>query len=103
MKHLALRSARRSVPRAEGTVAVSFAIACTVWLLPGIVSAVLGAGHEVTRLLEACLPESGRGLLAASASSWCEAKGVPILRWSDAARVDWGTILMFGGGLSLGA
>jgi sodium-dependent dicarboxylate transporter 2/3/5 len=30
------------------------------------------------------------------------ADGAPILRWKDAVRVDWGTILMFGGGLSLG-
>ncbi|MDP4855530.1 MAG: anion permease, partial [Schleiferiaceae bacterium] len=32
-----------------------------------------------------------------------DGKGGPLLRWKDAQKVEWGILLLFGGGLSLAA
>jgi sodium-dependent dicarboxylate transporter 2/3/5 len=82
-----------------------FLLACVLWMLPGGVAMIAGDEARPTRLLEARLPESVVGLLAAillfvlpaQRSPW-----QPVLAWRDAARIDWGTILLFGGSLALG-
>jgi sodium-dependent dicarboxylate transporter 2/3/5 len=59
----------------------------------------------VTRLLEQRLGESVVGLLAAIllfALPAARTPWQPVLAWRDVATIDWGTILLFGGSLSLG-
>ena len=94
-------------PRTSGqrVVLAVFVLAATLWMLPGATAMVAGADAPLTRLLEARLPESVVALLAAillfvlPAERW---PWRPTLAWSDAARIDWGTVLLFGGSLALG-
>ncbi len=84
--------------------ALAFAVAVALWLLPGAAAVLGGADAPAARWLERHLPEGIAAILAASLLfllpfSW---RGRPALTWSQAAGIDWGTILLFGGGLALG-
>jgi len=111
-----LASRRRALgpvsPGERNTVAV-FAVAIALWMVPGLLDlaaglrpgAVMGEGHAVSRFLTNHFPEEIVGLLAGVALlllpvSWREGRFT--LTWSEAVRIDWGTILVFAGGMALG-
>jgi sodium-dependent dicarboxylate transporter 2/3/5 len=86
----------------EKVTAACFGLAVAGWTIPGIMRAV-GAPYaaEVAR----ALPIGAVAILAAAPLFLFrdEDGKTPVLPWHDAARIDWGLILLFGGGLSLGA
>lgn len=98
------RRAQGAWSRGQRNVVFVFAATVALWILPGLAAAVAGPGGRAERLA-AALPEavvavlSGMALFALPVS-WAERRFT--LAWSDAVRIDWGTLLLFGGGLSLG-
>jgi sodium-dependent dicarboxylate transporter 2/3/5 len=67
--------------------------------------AILGAGSPIVQRLNAMLPESiaalvGAMLLFLLPINW-QARRFTIT-WEEASRIDWGIILLFGGGLAMG-
>jgi sodium-dependent dicarboxylate transporter 2/3/5 len=91
--------------RAERNVLVVFLATVTLWVLPGLLAVALGPEAPPVRRLSRLLPESVVAILGAAALfvvpvDWRARRFT--LGWSDAARVDWGTLLLFGGGLALG-
>jgi sodium-dependent dicarboxylate transporter 2/3/5 len=96
------RAAQEPWGAGQWACASAFAAAVALWLLPGIVTA-LGAGAGTwPRLLADRLEESVVALFAAAALFLWPVRGRRALTWEEAVRVDWGTLLLFGGGLSLG-
>jgi sodium-dependent dicarboxylate transporter 2/3/5 len=89
--------------RAQLTVALVFGLLVAAWLLPGLVSLGWpGAGKALgQRAPESVVALLGAALLFALPAQVRPWK--PVLEWSRSAHVDWGTILLFGGGLSLGS
>jgi len=84
----------------------AFLVAVTLWILPGVVSLVLGSDSRLADLLDRSLPEGPSAILASTLLfvipvDWPKRRFA--LDWHHAARIDWGTILLFGGGLSLGS
>jgi len=91
--------------RGEKGALAAFLCAVTLWVLPGAVRLILG-GSPFTDAVEAALPEGPVAILAACLLflwpvNWPQREFA--LRWRDAVKIDWGTILLFGGGLSLGS
>ena len=91
--------------RAERNVLAAFGATVAGWVLPGVLAVALGAESASVRALQRVLPESvvailGAALLFVLPIDWRARRFT--LAWSDAARIDWGTLLLFGGGLSLG-
>ncbi|MFK7989147.1 MAG: DASS family sodium-coupled anion symporter [Sandaracinaceae bacterium] len=86
--------------RGEVTTAVSFGLAVLGWTVPGVVKA-LDLSFAAT--LSATLKPGVVALLAASILfAVPDGKGARVLGWRRAARIDWGIILLFGGGIALG-
>ena len=90
----------------ERSVTVAFLFTVTLWVTPGILSLVLGSSHPVSTALGRALPEGavavlGAALLFVLPGGGSERRGA--LTWSEATQIDWGTLLLFGGGLSLGS
>ncbi|MDW8262450.1 MAG: DASS family sodium-coupled anion symporter [Phycisphaerales bacterium] len=82
-----------------------FLLAVSLWVLPGVLALPGFAGSSAETLVKARLPESAVAILAAVLLfvlpiKLSEARFT--LSWADAVRIDWGTIILFGGGLAMG-
>lgn len=103
------RQARRQlggVSPGERNVIAVFFLALTLWLTPGIVEIAAGQNTPALKWFQDHLPEEMVGLLAGLLlfllpTDW--RRGEFTIHWSDAAKIDWGTILLFAGGMALGA
>jgi solute carrier family 13 (sodium-dependent dicarboxylate transporter), member 2/3/5 len=91
---------------AQRSVASAFAITVLLWVTPGVVLTVLGSDHPVSQLLRARLPE-GVAALIGGILLFLLPRGEPgrrraVLEWTE-ARIDWGIVLLYGGGMALGS
>jgi sodium-dependent dicarboxylate transporter 2/3/5 len=89
----------------ERNTLIAFGTAVTLWILPGVVGLVAGDGSGVYASVSAILDEGVVAVLAASLLfvlpvNWRTRTFT--MTWDDAARIDWGTILLFGSGIILG-
>jgi solute carrier family 13 (sodium-dependent dicarboxylate transporter), member 2/3/5 len=87
----------------ERSVAFAFVLLSLLWFVPAIATAVLPNNHPAAVWMEAHLPESTSALYAAALLFFLPGgNGRPALEWPQAKQIDWGTVILFGGGLSLG-
>jgi sodium-dependent dicarboxylate transporter 2/3/5 len=94
-----------SFGRGERNVVLAFGLTALLWVVPGFTQAVLGSGHVVAQRLNALFPESiaaliGALLLFLLPVNW-KARQFTIT-WEQASHIDWGIVLLFGGGLAMG-
>ncbi|HRK31250.1 MAG TPA: DASS family sodium-coupled anion symporter [Tepidisphaeraceae bacterium] len=85
---------------------IAFLVAVTLWILPGILAlpwfSHLPAGKWMSKFMpEAVVAIAATVLLFMLPIRLSKAEFT--LNWQQAARIDWGTILLFGGGLALGS
>lgn len=79
-----------------------FLAAVVLWVVPDV--GVQLAGPESSfAVLKRMFPESAVPLLVIGALFLVRSRGKPLIGWEVASSVDWGTMVLFGGGLSLGA
>ena len=104
----AIRSGQEAIggwTRGQINTAVAFLTAVFLWTFPGILALAQGVEGPLFKWYDAHVPEGVAALIASSllfilpVNLW---KGEWTFQWRDAARIDWGTILLFGGGLALG-
>lgn len=94
---------------------IAFGIAVTLWILPGFFAAALGdsakgSGSWLDRSVRffssgGQMPEAVVALVAALLLFVLPTdlrRGKFTLTWDQAVRIDWGTLLLFGGGIALG-
>lgn len=91
--------------RGERVTALAFGLAVVGWVVPGVLGAIGAPGADE---VEGALPVGGVALLAASVlfavpdTPSEDGARRPVLPWAEANRIDWGIIMLFGGGISLG-
>lgn len=99
------RASLGPLDRAQKAVVLCFAVTVTLWVVPGLVAAVLGSTHPNAAWLSRHLPESVAAVIGGSLLFLLpghRSPRRPVLGWAQAANIDWGTLMLFGGGLSLG-
>ncbi|GFG52253.1 anion transporter [Mycolicibacterium agri] len=95
-----------SMSRAEKNTLIAFGITVTLWVFPGIVALITGTDSSAyefvsDRLDEGVVAVFGASLLFLLPTDWQQREFT--LRWSDAAKIDWGTIILFGTGIIFGS
>ena len=90
---------------AERNTLVAFVVAVVLWLSPGVVGMIAGvdSGLYATvteRLDEGVVAVTAAALLFLLPTDWGRREFT--LGWSDAAEIDWGTIVFFGTGIVFG-
>lgn len=92
--------------RGERNVMLAFGVTVTLWVVPGVFALTGTAGSAFARAYAAAVPESVAAMVGAVLLFLLPADRrtkQPTIVWEQAVRIDWGTILLFGGGLSIGA
>jgi sodium-dependent dicarboxylate transporter 2/3/5 len=100
------RAALGPMTRAEKNTLVAFVVTVALWITPGVVALVAGtesSAYETisSRLDEGIVAVLGASLLFLLPTDWGDREFT--LRWSDAARIDWGTVVLFGTGIIFGS
>ncbi len=91
--------------RGEKNTLLVLAFALIGWFLPGLVGVVAGDDSDAYTQVSEAANEGTVAIIAAALLfvlplDWARRKFT--LNWNEAARIDWGTILLFGGGIVLG-
>lgn len=102
---------RRLGPWTAGQVntLIAFLVAVTLWVTPGLLSLPFfedfAWARSIAGWFKVAMPESIVAMLAAGLLFMLPTRigqGEFTLSWHEAQKIDWGTILLFGGGLALG-
>ena len=83
---------------------IAFGVTVFLWVGPGLLPLLLGREHPFARMVLASMPEAVAALTGAVLLFLLPISKTQrsTMTWKQAAQIDWGTILLFGGGLSLG-
>lgn len=89
----------------ERNAIIAFGITICLWIIPGILPLLFGSDHLIVKVITSSVPESVAALIGAALLFILpiSSKEPSTITWKQAVQIDWGTILLFGGGLSFGA
>ncbi|MGH9901081.1 MAG: SLC13 family permease [Pyrinomonadaceae bacterium] len=90
--------------RGQKSVLVAFGVTVLLWVVPGIIALALGEESVVYQNINRSMPEAvpamiGAGLLFLLPG---DRGGGRAITWGEAVKIDWGVVLLFGGGLTFG-
>ena len=92
--------------RAQKNTLFAFVLAVTLWVMPGILSIIYGTDSEVVKEFNKFIPEEMAAMIGGLLLFFLPVdlkKGEVTLTWKDGcAGIEWGTLLLFGGGLAMG-
>jgi len=91
--------------RGQKNVMIAFCVTVALWLIPGVIALIYGTESALYKNYNKIFPESiaalvGATLLFLLPTNWKEREFT--ISWKQATNIDWGTLLLFGGGLTLG-
>jgi sodium-dependent dicarboxylate transporter 2/3/5 len=94
------------VSRAERNVLIAFGVTVVLWTLPGLLAIVRLEDTAFAHGYEKAMPEGvaamlGALLLFVLPVEWRTRRFT--LTWDEAVRIDWGIVLLYGGGLAMGS
>ena len=102
----AKRKALGNWTKGQKNTLIAFLTAVTLWVLPGLIAILSSTSSGLYDFYNSRIPEAAAAILAALLLfvlpvNWKQREFT--LTWREAVRIDWGTILLFGGGLTLGS
>lgn len=88
--------------RGQRSVVAAFSVTVVLWVLPGIVALAAGENSDAYQTLVRRVPEGVAALLGAMLLFVLPGKDGPAITWQEAVQIDWGVVLLYGGGFALG-
>ena len=87
----------------ERSTALAFGTTVCLWIVPGVLGLFLGTKHPIPAWFAGHVPEGVAALVGAVLLFILPGgPGRRALQWEEAQRIDWGIILLYGGGMALG-
>ena len=83
----------------------AFLVTVVLWIIPGFLAVGYGTDSVIAKTYNARMPEAvaaliGAALLFLLPTDWANREFT--INWKQAVKIDWGTLLLFGGGITLG-
>jgi sodium-dependent dicarboxylate transporter 2/3/5 len=89
--------------RAQRSTFIAFMITVALWVIPGLVAIAAGEGSAAYRAINSSLPEAVAALIGAGLLFILPGDpGQRAITWEEAVKIDWGVVLLYGGGFALG-
>jgi sodium-dependent dicarboxylate transporter 2/3/5 len=88
--------------RGQRSVAIAFLVTVALWIIPGVVAVVAGEDSSAYQALIRSVPEGVAALLGALLLFVLPGNGGTAINWKEAVQIDWGVVLLYGGGFALG-
>ena len=93
------------VSRGQRNVLLAFGVTVVLWVIPGLLALARLDATPFARAYSAAMPESiaamvGALLLFLLPLDWTTKRFT--ITWEEALRIDWGVVLLYGGGLAMG-
>ena len=93
--------------RAQVNTMIAFMAAVAMWVAPGILSIILGSKSEIVKAFTEYMPEELVAMVAGLLLFLLPVdikQGKMTMTWKDGVEgIEWGTLLLFGGGLAMGS
>jgi solute carrier family 13 (sodium-dependent dicarboxylate transporter), member 2/3/5 len=87
----------------EKSTLVAFLTTVALWIAPGVVALVAGEEGPAYQFLRERFPEGVSALIGATLLFLLPGQsGRRAISWDEAVQIDWGVVLLYGGGFSLG-
>lgn len=88
--------------RGQRSVALAFVVTVGLWVTPGVVALIAGEGSAAYQRLSQIIPEGVAAIIGALLLFILPGNEGRAITWEEAVRIDWGVVLLYGGGFSLG-
>jgi len=90
----------------QRSTVIAFGVTVMLWVVPGFIALAAGDGSAVYQNINRSVPEAVAALAGASLLFLLPSEradlGGRALNWAEAVKIDWGVVLLYGGGFALG-
>jgi sodium-dependent dicarboxylate transporter 2/3/5 len=88
---------------AQRSTAIAFLVTVALWVIPGLIALFAGDQSPTYQAINQRVPEAVAALVGAGLLFLLPGRtGERAINWEEAAKIDWGVVLLYGGGFSLG-
>ncbi|HEY0658696.1 MAG TPA: DASS family sodium-coupled anion symporter, partial [Pyrinomonadaceae bacterium] len=90
--------------RAQKSTVFAFGTAIALWIFSGLIALFVGDASEIYKAINSRLPEAV-GAIAGAVLLFLlpgNKSGEKAITWNEAVKIDWGVVLLYGGGFALG-
>jgi sodium-dependent dicarboxylate transporter 2/3/5 len=89
--------------RGQKSTVIAFSVAIALWVFSGLIALFVGETSELYKAINARVPEAVGAIAGAALLFLLPAGGgKKVITWEEAVKIDWGVILLYGGGFALG-
>ncbi|MDQ3802162.1 MAG: DASS family sodium-coupled anion symporter, partial [Acidobacteriota bacterium] len=89
--------------RGQKSTVIAFSVAIALWIFSGLIALFVGETSELYKAINARVPEAVGAIAGAALLFLLPAGGgKKVITWEEAVKIDWGVILLYGGGFALG-
>jgi sodium-dependent dicarboxylate transporter 2/3/5 len=86
----------------QRSVALAFGLTVSLWIMPGVAALIWGESSSIYLTLSRRVPEGAAAVMGASLLFILRGQDGPAITWREASEIDWGVVLLYGGGFALG-
>jgi sodium-dependent dicarboxylate transporter 2/3/5 len=87
----------------QRSTAIAFLVTVALWVIPGLIALVEGDQSPLYQAINQRVPEAVAALVGAGLLFLLPGReGGRAITWEEAAQIEWGVVLLYGGGFALG-